>query len=176
MSNASADVGAATAVYVAAGGNIEPEKNLRLALAELARTWPALHVSTAYRNAAVGFVGPDFINCVVGFETEWPLERVLERLHEIEELCGRPRLAPKWEPRAMDLDILLFGERIDAAARLPRPDLVKRAFMLGPMAEIAPDVRHPTLGATMRELWAAFPQAAHPMTRVDLTAAPVVSR
>ncbi len=157
-------------VFVAAGSNVEPERNLRLALAELRQTWPDLRVSAAYRNAAVGFAGPDFINCVVGFATDWPIERVLERLHAVEAACGRPRLAPKWEPRAMDLDVLLFGDTVEEGEgyKLPRPDLLRRAYMLGPMAEIAPDVVHPVEMRTMRELWEAFAQPEHAMTRVDL--------
>jgi 2-amino-4-hydroxy-6-hydroxymethyldihydropteridine diphosphokinase len=70
----------------------------------------------------------------------------------------------------MDLDILLFGDAVlgEPGLELPRPDLVRRAYMLGPLAELAPELRHPTLGATMRELWAAFDRDAHPMQPVEL--------
>jgi 2-amino-4-hydroxy-6-hydroxymethyldihydropteridine diphosphokinase len=157
------------AVYVAAGSNVDAERNLATARAEILRTWPDAHFSPAYRNRAVGFDGPDFINWVVGFTTDMPIERVVERLRAIETQCGRPRAAPKWAPRSMDLDILLFDAWVveHADYKLPRPDLVKRPYMLGPMAEIAPTVMHPTLGKTMAELWAAFDAAAHPMTRVS---------
>jgi 2-amino-4-hydroxy-6-hydroxymethyldihydropteridine diphosphokinase len=69
----------------------------------------------------------------------------------------------------MDLDILLFGDLVCArpGLTLPRPDLLRRPYMLGPMAEIAPDLRHPTEGATMAELWARFPRD-HAMQRVEL--------
>jgi 2-amino-4-hydroxy-6-hydroxymethyldihydropteridine diphosphokinase len=68
----------------------------------------------------------------------------------------------------MDLDILLYGDLVheEPGLKLPRPDLVKRPFMLGPMADLAPEVMHPTLNATIGELWRQFDQAAHPMTRV----------
>ncbi len=157
-------------VYVAAGSNVEPQKHLAQALDLLRREFPDLVASRAYANTAVGFAGDDFVNLAVGFSTTLPLPELLERLHAIEEACGRARLAPKWEPRSMDLDVLLYGDLVGdyPGARLPRADLLKRAFMLGPLAEIAADVRHPTDGRTIGELWAAFDQAAHPLRPVSL--------
>ncbi len=157
-------------VFVAAGSNIEPEKHLRLALAELQRSFAPLAISPAYRNKAVGFTGDDFINLVVGFATDQELHRVRERLQEIETRCGRPRAAPKWAARSMDLDILLFGNEVrnEPELVLPRPDLLRRAYMLKPLLDIAPHVRHPTAGKTIRELWAEFPGADHELTPVPL--------
>jgi 2-amino-4-hydroxy-6-hydroxymethyldihydropteridine diphosphokinase len=159
-----------TAVYVAAGSNVDPVRNLERACAEIARSWPDARFSRAFRNAAVGFDGPEFVNLVVGFTTDQPLAAVLARLHEIETACGRPRNAPKWASRTMDLDILLYGELIEKTAEytVPRPDLVKRPFMLGPMAEIAPDVRHPATHKTMAELWREFDRDGHVMTPVTI--------
>jgi len=147
-----------TRVYVAAGGNIAPEERLPQALRALREAFGELVVSPCYANAAVGFAGEDFHNLVVGFDTELDLAEVLARLHAIEAACGRERDAPKWAPRAMDLDVLLFGDCSGdfPGAVLPRPDLLRRAYMLGPLADIAPDLRHPTAGRTIAELWAAF--------------------
>ena len=148
-----------TQVLVAAGSNFEPLANLRRALDALARHYPGLVRSTAYRNHAVGFEGEDFVNLVVGFDTDDDVRAVIEHLHEAESLCGRARNAPKWAPRSMDLDILLFGDRVcdEPGLVLPRPDLVRRAYMLGPAAEIAPDTvtrrsvsRSRSCGATSR--------------------------
>ena len=127
-----------TPVYVAAGSNVAP-----------------LRVSGAYANPAIGFVGEDFVNLVVGFETGLPLEAVIERLHEAEAACGRVRDAPKWGPRSMDLDLLLFGDAVltRPGFTLPRPDLLRRPYMLGPAAEIAPHFVHPTERRTLAELW-----------------------
>lgn len=157
-----------TRVYVAAGSNVDPVANLRRALAALRAAFPGLVASNAYSNTAVGFEGDDFVNLVVGFDTDASLADVLAVLHAIEAQCGRPREAPKWAPRSMDLDVLLFGDRVGEfpGAKLPRPDLVRRAYMLGPLAEIAPDVVHPTLGVTIGELWQRFDRAAHAMTPV----------
>ena len=160
------------AVYVAAGSNIAPARHLALAMSELAREFPGTRFSTAYRNQAVGFSGEDFINLVAGFATALPVRAVLERLHAIETLCGRPRAAPRWAPRSMDLDVLLYGELIcdEPDLRLPRPDLLKRAYMLGPLAQLAPEVRHPTEHLTIGELWQRFDRDAHALEPVTLPA------
>ena len=165
-------------VFVATGSNVDAERNLRLAAKEMAQSFPGVRFSAAYRNAAVGFEGEDFINFVAGFSTDLPVERVIDELQRIEGLCGRTRDAPKWAPRSMDLDILVYGNRICdlPGLVLPRPDLLKRPYMLGPMAEIAPDFVHPTRLTTLRQLWSDFDRAAHPMARVDIGLDTVVSR
>lgn len=157
-------------VYVAAGSNIQPEANLRSALAALKRRVGDLRISRAYRNKPVGFDGPDFVNLVIGFETELTLTEVLSVLQAVEGLCGRPRRAPKFEPRTIDLDLLLYGDMVcnTHAITLPRPDLATRSYMLRPLAELAPDHVHPTLKQTIGEMWKNFDQAAHPMTEVQL--------
>jgi 2-amino-4-hydroxy-6-hydroxymethyldihydropteridine diphosphokinase len=156
------------AVYVAAGSNVEPERHLALAVAEMAREFPGARSSAWYRNRAVGFDGADFINLVVGFTTALPARAVLERLHAIEARCGRVRDAPRWAPRTMDLDVLLYGELVcdEPGLKLPRPDLLKRAYMLGPLAALAPEVMHPTARLTIGELWKRFDRTAHPLETV----------
>ncbi|HUA24378.1 MAG TPA: 2-amino-4-hydroxy-6-hydroxymethyldihydropteridine diphosphokinase [Steroidobacteraceae bacterium] len=155
-------------VYVAAGSNIEPERHLAMAVRELERQFPGLRSSPWYRNTAVGFEGEDFINFVAAFPTDLPVNEVLQRLHDIETLCGRPREAPRWAPRSIDLDVLLYGELVcqEPHLKLPRPDLLKRAYMLGPLADLAPDLVHPTEKLTIGELWQRFDRAAHPLVRV----------
>jgi 2-amino-4-hydroxy-6-hydroxymethyldihydropteridine diphosphokinase len=157
-------------VYVSAGSNIEPEQHLVRALEALESTYGPLRVSPAYRNKPVGFTGADFINLVVGFSTDQPVEAVRKRLQEIEASCGRPPDAPKWEPRTMDLDILLYGEevRTQPGLMLPRPDLIRRAYMLKPMADLAPGLVHPTERRTMRELWESFPDSGHELAEIAL--------
>lgn len=155
-------------IYVAAGGNVEPERYLQRALSELARVFGPLTCSSWYRNRAVGFEGADFINLAVAFASEREVHSVVEELHRIEFVCDRPRGAPKWAPRTMDLDLLLHGDLICQELKLvlPRPDLLKRAYMLGPLAEIAPDTVHPTAQLSIGELWARFDRAAHPLEAV----------
>lgn len=156
------------AVYVAAGSNVEAERNLALAARELRREFPDVRFSPWYRNRAVGFEGADFINLVAGFTTLLPVGEVVVRLQAVESLCGRPREAPRWAPRSMDLDILLYGDMVcdEPRLKLPRPDLLKRAFMLGPLAALAPDLVHPAEKVTIAELWQRFDRAAHPLVEV----------
>jgi 2-amino-4-hydroxy-6-hydroxymethyldihydropteridine diphosphokinase len=158
-------------VHVAVGSNVEPERNLALAARELEREFPGVRFSPWYRNRAVGFEGADFINFVVSFTTELPVHAVVARLQAIEALCGRQRDAPRWEPRSMDLDVLLYGDLVldEPRLKLPRPDLVKRAFMLGPLAALAPNLVHPTEKRTIGELWHCFDRAAHPLVEVEPT-------
>lgn len=157
-----------SAVYVAAGSNVEPRRHLARALAELAREFPDVRFSSWYRNRAVGFSGDDFINLVAGFDTALPVRAVLERLRAIESRCGRTRDAPPWAPRSMDLDVLLYGDLVceEPGLKLPRPDLLRRAYMLGPLAELAPQAMHPTAHLTIGELWRRFDREAHPLERV----------
>jgi len=161
------------AVYIAMGSNVEPESNLTKAARQLAQEFPDVRFSSWYRNAAVGFSGHDFINGVAGFSTQLAPAALLERLHAIELLCDRPRDAPRWAPRTMDLDILLYGDmRCDEpGVILPRPDLLKRAYMLGPLAELAPQVVHPDSGLTIGEHWRRFDRGAHRMDKIELLAA-----
>lgn len=152
-------------VYVAAGSNIDAQANLAQAQEQLARIFGTLSVSPWYRNAAVGFVGQDFINFVFSFHTSLNVHEIQLRLREVEARCGRPPNAPKWAARAMDLDILLYGELVldEPQLTLPRPDLLVRPYMLGPLADIAPQLRHPTQGRSIAQLWAAFDPHAHQM-------------
>lgn len=155
-------------VYIAAGSNVEPERHLTVAVRELETHFPAVRFSPWYRNRAVGFEGDDFINFVAGFVTDLAVEDVVGRLHFIEALCGRTREAPRWAPRTMDLDVLLYGELIreTPTLKLPRPDLLKRAYMLGPLADLAPELVHPTEKLTIGELWQRFDRSAHPLVLV----------
>ncbi len=159
-----------TAVYVAAGSNVQPVTHLRQALQELRDFFPDLAVSPAYRNRPVGFEGADFVNLVVGFETVLAPVHVRDLLQLIEAHCGRAPDAPRWAPRSMDLDILLYGSliSIEPGLVLPRPDLVRRPYMLKPMADIGPDIVHPIIGKTMRQLWEGFESAGHEMVGVEL--------
>ncbi len=163
-----------TLAYVSGGSNLDAEANVLRAARALKASYPGARFSRVYRNRAIGFEGPDFLNFVVELAMAGepgPLKAELER---IEGLCGRPRYAPKWAPRTMDLDILLFGDVILEVPGLvlPRPQLTNWAFMLGPLAELAPGAMHPVAGRTVGELWAGFDQGEHPLRSepIDLNA------
>jgi 2-amino-4-hydroxy-6-hydroxymethyldihydropteridine diphosphokinase len=155
-------------VFVAAGSNVAPREHLAVATAELERAFPDVRFSPWYQNRAAGFEGSDFINLVATFNTELCVDELLRVLRGIETLCGRPREAPRWAPRSMDIDVLLYGDLVCRRPdlTLPRPDLLVRAYMLGPLADLAPDLVHPSAGVSIAELWRGFDQAAHPLVRV----------
>ncbi|GIX22198.1 MAG: hypothetical protein KatS3mg121_0981 [Gammaproteobacteria bacterium] len=142
-------------VYVAVGSNVEPERHVRGALADLAREFGALRRSTVYRNPAVGFAGDDFLNLVVAFDSALPEEAILRRLDGIERAHGRVRGTARFAPRSLDLDLLLCGDGAQRAdLGLPRADILEHDFVLGPLAELAPDWVHPAAGRPLAALWA----------------------
>lgn len=163
-----------TLAYVSGGSNLDAEKNLATAARALIARHPGTRFSRCYRNQAIGFEGPDFINFVAEVPVAGTPALLKGELECIETQCGRSRDAPKWAPRAMDLDILLFGDVVQdvPGLRLPRPDLLRWGFMLGPLAELAPQLPHPTAGATIGELWQRFDQRAHALIAepIDLNA------
>ncbi len=155
-------------VYVSAGSNVDPEHNLRLACRELARRFGPLAISGVYRNPPVGFAGDDFLNLVLRFRTADPPVAVVAELERLHVLAGRVRGTARFAPRTLDLDLLLYGDAIipEHAIRVPREDILKYGFVLGPLAELAPDLRHPVAGETMARLWANFDQQQFPLQRV----------
>ncbi len=160
-----------TLAYVSGGSNLDAEQNLLQAARALKGTYPGARFSRVYRNAAIGFDGPDFLNFVAELPVAGEPGALKAELERVEGLCGRPRHAPKWAPRTMDLDILLFGDTVLDLPGLvvPRPQLLHRAFMLGPLAELAPDAWHPVAGRTAGELWQSFDRAAHPLVVAELS-------
>jgi 2-amino-4-hydroxy-6-hydroxymethyldihydropteridine diphosphokinase len=156
--------------YVAAGSNVRPRAHLCSALAALARDFPGLRASRAFRNPAAGFAGDDFVNLVVAVRTRLPVHELVERLKDVERACGREPGGAKWGPRTIDLDLLLYGDRVGRfqGACLPHPDIERRAWVLGPLAELAPDLVHPVSGETIATLWRRFDHEAHPLTPVSL--------
>jgi 2-amino-4-hydroxy-6-hydroxymethyldihydropteridine diphosphokinase len=144
--------------YLSLGSNIEPERHLRAAIGELRARFGDVLVSPAYRSAAVGFDGPDFVNLAVAIDTDLdPL--VLDAwLHALEDRHGRRRDVPRYASRTLDVDIVLFDDLVldgPGHLRIPRPEL-REPFVLKPLADIAPDVRDPVGGSTLAGLLRAL--------------------
>lgn len=156
--------------FVAIGSNVEPEEHLRGAAQALRQRFAGVRFSACYRNPAVGFDGGDFLNAVVALQTSLSIPALVVELRAIERLCGRGPQDPKWGPRAIDLDLLLYDEVVCSGAgyTLPRPDLTRRAYMLGPLAQLAPERVYPPAGPTIAELWAGFPRAQALLQPVEL--------
>lgn len=157
-------------VYVSLGSNIEREHNLRAAVRALREHFGPLTLSPVYESRPIGFEGENFYNLVAAVDTEETPDTVVETLHAIEQRLGRRRGTSRFVSRPIDLDALLYDDLIrdDAALRLPRREILEYACVLRPLADLAPERRHPQTGATYAEMWARFNQPAQPLKPVEL--------
>jgi 2-amino-4-hydroxy-6-hydroxymethyldihydropteridine diphosphokinase len=143
-------------VFLSLGSNLgDREKNLRTAIAALPELGVKLKkVSSIYETEPVDLLEqPWFLNCVVEGETTVQPATLLRELRELERQMGSKKLVPRG-PRLIDLDILVYGERtIDSPElQVPHPRMHLRRFVLAPLAEIAPDLKHPTWSGTAAQL------------------------
>jgi len=145
-------------VYVGIGSNLERYRHVAVALDELTTWFGALDISPVYESEAVGFCGSEFLNLVVGVETDLSVSALHHKFKQLEADRGRCPGAPRFSPRTLDLDILtydnLVGE-VDGVV-LPRPEILRNAFVLRPLADIAPEVRHPVCGRSYAGLWHGY--------------------
>ena len=158
-------------VYLSLGANLEPRRHLAAAVEALRQRFGQITVSPAYRSQSVGFDGADFVNMAVGLDTDLSPETLNDWLHALEDRQGRRRDVPRYSDRTLDIDIVFYDALvIDGPGHLqiPRNEL-QHAFVLRPIADIAPAFRHPVSGLSMAELWAAFPQRHEPLQVEPLT-------
>ncbi len=143
------------AVYIALGSNIgNREANLRMALRGMTRMARVKAVSCLYETEPMGPEQPAFYNAVARVETGLEPVSLLRFLKSLEYEMGRRPGGPHWGPRPIDLDILLYDERVLETDEIviPHPRMVERAFVLVPLAELAPGLRHPSLDKTVAAL------------------------
>jgi 2-amino-4-hydroxy-6-hydroxymethyldihydropteridine diphosphokinase len=158
-------------IYLSLGSNVAPRHYLRAALDELRERFGGIVVSPAYRSGSVGFDGAEFINLAVGLDTELSPVDLNDWLHALEDRHGRRRDVPRFADRTLDLDIVFYGDLVldgPGHMQIPRDEL-KHAFVLRPLADIAPQFRHPLTGESMADLWAAFPPDLEPLIVDTLT-------
>ncbi len=144
-----------TQVYLGLGANIEPRDSLRAGISELRVTFGHVEISPVYQAPAVGMDGPDFLNLVVGFECAMTHTQLIAWIRATETKHGRirsPGSNNKPSSHGLDMDLLLFGDSVDEAAKVPRPDILSCAYVLQPLADLAPNLIHPTRAQTMRQL------------------------
>jgi 2-amino-4-hydroxy-6-hydroxymethyldihydropteridine diphosphokinase len=145
-------------VYVSIGSNVEREQNVRAAVRALRAGFKNVETSPVYQSRAEGFDGDDFYNLVARFDTDEPIERMCERLTAIETAQGRVRTGARFAPRTLDIDVLLYGDlvRHDDRFDIPRRDVLAYVHVLGPLAALAPDLRHPETGQRLADHWRRF--------------------
>lgn len=154
--------------YLSLGSNIAPDANLGSAISALHARFGAVRVSALYRTIAVGFDGPDFINAAAVLHSDLDVHALDAWLHALEDAHGRDRSGPRNGDRTLDIDIVLFDDLVlDGPGHLvlPRPEL-RHAFVLRPLAELAPEAIEPRSGRTLSALWAASEEAGVVMTEV----------
>jgi 2-amino-4-hydroxy-6-hydroxymethyldihydropteridine diphosphokinase len=168
--------------FISLGSNIAPEDNLPMAVERLKELGRLVAISSVYQSPAVGPVKQeDFLNAAALIETELTPLEIRAQLRQIEadlgrirpeKLDGYPPEAAKYAPRTIDLDLcLLGGMTLDSAdLTLPDPDLLTRAHLAVPMAELAPDLPHPITGEPLREIADRLRPSAQLTPRADISA------
>lgn len=157
-------------VFVSVGSNIDREQNIRSALCSLRSLYGPLEVSRVYESEPVGFDGELFYNLVAAFETDSSLEEVIKALGAVERQHGRIPENKGFQPRTLDLDVLLYGDLVRHAGGMdvPRPEIYQYAFVLRPLSELAPTLCHPETGLTFLECWRRFKDRKQRLWPVDL--------
>lgn len=147
-----------TKIYISLGSNINREENTRAGVRALRECFGELQLSAVYESEAVGFEGDAFYNMVIACESDDDVHAVNKILADIEDANGRDRSGPKFSSRTLDLDLLLYDDLVidESGLSLPRDEILKNAFVLWPLAEIAPQLIHPIAKKSYAQLWRTF--------------------
>ena len=147
--------------FLSLGSNIEPEENLPKAVQKLAEWSKLVAVSPVWETLPLGVTDkqPNFLNAATLVETEQSPESFkIDVIRRIETDLGRVRSEDKFAPRPIDIDIMFFNDQVlDVGNRhIPDPEVLERPFVAIPLAQIAPDYRHPETGQTLRDIARGF--------------------
>lgn len=158
-------------VLLSLGSNVDAERHVRQASTQLA-TLPAMAAtrsSRLYRSPAVGFDGPDFVNSAMSGVWAGSLSELQSALRAIEDAAARDRTAPRFASRTLDIDLVLYGDEIHAGGSgIPRDELLREAFVLGPSAELEPEWIHPQTGRSLATHWQEWKlNHADPLAPID---------
>jgi 2-amino-4-hydroxy-6-hydroxymethyldihydropteridine diphosphokinase len=147
-------------IYLGLGSNIDRVRYIRTGVHTLQAMFGELTLSPVYESPAEGFAGDSFYNMVVGLDTTIDISKLSAQLKQIEADCGRVKSAEKFADRTLDIDILLYGDAIlhDDGYDIPRDEILRYAFVLKPLADIAGEIIHPQQQQTIATLWQQFPK------------------
>jgi len=156
--------------WISVGSNIDRETCIRGAVNDLRAAFGPLEISPVYETDAVGFDGDAFYNLVVGIETGRTVAEIRRTLRAIEDARGRLRASKKFAPRTLDLDLLTWGDAVGLidGYELPREEILKYGFVLAPLADVAPNERHPANGLIYGRLWSDMATRTEPPRIVNL--------
>ena len=162
--------------FVSIGSNIDRERNILEANTRLVGDFEHVVFSKVYETEAVGFEGDAFLNLVACFETHLMPDELNRRLHDLEQEMGRDPDGPSFAPRGIDLDLLLYDDLVlqGEGFALPRADIEKYAFVLRPLADLAPNLVHPTTRRPLVEMLAEMQEAVDMVPVSDAHLLPVV--
>jgi len=157
-------------VFFGVGSNLNPEKNIQIAVAEFRRFFGKIRVSPVYQNKAFGFKGKDFLNLVVACDTEKGMSKLQKFIEDVHALSGRKSGSHKFLSRTLDVDLLVYGNLIldEKKIKIPRDDILRYSFVLKPLTDIAPDLIHPVTNRSVSDHWQYMDKTLHPLTLVDM--------
>ena len=146
-----------TSVLLGLGSNQNRAFHIDAALTALAERFGVLQVSRVFESEAVGCRADNYFNLVVALETDLALEELFAWLKRLEDRYGRDRQHRRSDQN-LDIDILLYGDRVGdfGGIELPRPDILRNAFVLRPLAELIPQRLHPVVARSYAELWQEY--------------------
>ena len=156
-------------VFISIGSNIDPYRHIAIALDELTTLLGELQLSPVYESEAIGFKGDNFLNLVAGFDTRLSPSQLATQFRKIEYRYGRQPDSHKFTPRAVDIDLLTYDDLTGSidGIQLPREEITENAFVLRPLADLAPEVIHPLTEKSYADLWRAYDKTSQQLWRVD---------
>ena len=141
--------------WLGLGSNVNAGANIQAGIEELEQQFSSVVLSPVYSSTSVGFDGDDFINLVARVETDLSPLELRDYLRDLEDRHGRKRDVPKFSDRSLDIDILLYDDLVllSPVLEIPRAEILKFSHVLKPLADLDPDLVHPTEMRSMLEIW-----------------------
>jgi 2-amino-4-hydroxy-6-hydroxymethyldihydropteridine diphosphokinase len=141
--------------WLGLGSNVNAESHIRAGINALKKDFLNVSLSPVYTSRSVGFDGEDFINLVARVETDMQPLALRQYLRELEDSYGRKRDVPKFSDRSLDIDILLYDDLVilSPVLEIPRAEIMKFSHVLKPLADLEPDLVHPTQLRSMADIW-----------------------